>query len=101
MQRSLQYSLQRSLQYSLQRSLQYSLQRSLQYSLQRSLQYLARCAPAALPVLVVAPLPSHAQLQLFHDRTAFTAAMTGLPGPITDDFESYALGDIPLGGRRK
>lgn len=57
------------------------------------------CLPALVGILACSA-PVHAQLQLFHDRATFEAALAGLPPPLVDDYESYALGDIPFGDRR-
>ena len=61
--------------------------------------------PRLLGGLVVAavalmPTLAAAQITVYHDRAAFTTAVNALDVVLTDDFESYALGPIPLGGRR-
>lgn len=41
---------------------------------------------------------ARAQVTVYHDRTTFLAALSS--APTVDDFETYALGDIPDGGVR-
>ena len=53
-----------------------------------------------LAVILLLGSPARAQLMLFHDRSAFTAAVASLSPILTDDYESYALGDIATGDRR-
>lgn len=44
--------------------------------------------------------PVCAQVQVFHDRASFTTALAGLPSSTSDDYESYAMGDIATADRR-
>lgn len=60
---------------------------------------LARCCLALIGTLLIGS-PGRAQLLIFHDRATFTAALAGLPLPTSEDYESYALGDITPADRR-
>src|SRR2546423_15565383 len=53
---------------------------------------------AAALALSGAVSAASAQVTVYHDRTVFTAALSGLQK--VDDFESYALGPIALGDVR-
>jgi len=60
---------------------------------------LVRCCLALIGIVLIGS-SARAQLQIFHDRATFTAALAGLPPPTSDDFESYAQGDIAPADRR-
>jgi hypothetical protein len=64
----------------------------------RAPRYVAVCVLAICSVLLVA-VPVHALTVFFHDRALFTAALAGQT-LLTDDYETYVPGPIPLGDQR-
>jgi hypothetical protein len=61
---------------------------------------LALSSLLALLLCSLSAVRSAAQVTVYHDRATFLAALAGFPQVANDDYESYPLGDIPLGDVR-